>query len=29
VPLNGLLDAIHELAAGRVAGKVLVVPEVR
>ena len=29
VPLNGLLEAIHELAAGRVAGKVLVVPEVR
>jgi (R,R)-butanediol dehydrogenase/meso-butanediol dehydrogenase/diacetyl reductase len=29
VPLNGLLEAVHELAAGRVAGKVLVVPEVR
>ena len=29
VPLNGLLEAIHELATGRVAGKVLVVPEVR
>jgi (R,R)-butanediol dehydrogenase/meso-butanediol dehydrogenase/diacetyl reductase len=29
VPLNGLLEAIHELAAGRVAGKVLVIPEVR
>jgi (R,R)-butanediol dehydrogenase/meso-butanediol dehydrogenase/diacetyl reductase len=29
VPLDGLLEAIHELAAGRVAGKVLVVPEVR
>jgi (R,R)-butanediol dehydrogenase/meso-butanediol dehydrogenase/diacetyl reductase len=28
VPLNGLLEAIHELAAGHVAGKVLVVPEV-
>jgi threonine dehydrogenase-like Zn-dependent dehydrogenase len=29
VPLNGLLEAIHELAIGRVAGKVLVIPEVR
>jgi (R,R)-butanediol dehydrogenase/meso-butanediol dehydrogenase/diacetyl reductase len=29
VSLDGLLDAVHELATGRVAGKVLVVPEVR
>ncbi len=29
VSLDGLLEAIHELATGRVAGKVLVVPEVR
>jgi threonine dehydrogenase-like Zn-dependent dehydrogenase len=27
VPLSGLLDAMHRLAAGELAGKVLVVPE--
>jgi threonine dehydrogenase-like Zn-dependent dehydrogenase len=29
VPLTGLLEAIHELSTGQLAGKVLVVPEVR
>jgi hypothetical protein len=29
VPLNGVSDALEALATGRIAGKVMVVPEVR
>jgi threonine dehydrogenase-like Zn-dependent dehydrogenase len=29
VPLNGVADALEALATGRIAGKVMVVPEVR
>ena len=29
VPLNGITDALEDLALGRIAGKVMVIPEVR
>ena len=29
IPLNGIVDALEALAGGHIAGKVMVVPEVR
>ena len=29
IPLNGIVDALEDLAVGRIAGKVMVIPEVR